>query len=154
VLRLSEGVKLTFAFFVPVVLFLVVLLFYSFSGVSVFYGSRDGALDLLGIVVQCLSAVAAIVFSLLLVVVQITLGKYTTRVVDYVFLGWKSLFVLYLYLETIVYGLYVMWTINSLLWLVGVDATLTLALICVGSLLLYFILLFGGFSVICIMGRV
>ena len=62
VLRLSEGVKLTFAFFVPVVLFLVVLLFYSFSGVSVFYGGRGEALDLLGIVVQCLSVVVAIVF--------------------------------------------------------------------------------------------
>ena len=82
------------------------------------------------------------------------MGKYTTRVVDYVFLSWKSLFVLYLYLEAIVYGLYVVWVIDSLLWLVGVDATLTLALICVGFLLLYFILLFGGFSVICIMGWV
>jgi len=93
-------------------------------------------------------------FSLLLVVVEITLGRYMARVVGYVFLGWKSLFVVYLYLEAVVYGLYVVWVIDSLLWLVGVDATLTLALICVGSLLPYSILLFGGFSVICIMGWV
>jgi len=76
------------------------------------------------------------------------------RVVGYVFLGWKSVFVVYLYLEAVVYGLYVVWVIDSLLWLVGVDATLTLALICVGSLLPYSILLSGGFSVICIMGWV
>ena len=93
-------------------------------------------------------------FSLLLVVVQITLGRYMARVVGYVFLGWKNVFVVYLYLEAVVYGLYVVWVIDSLLWLVGVDATLTLAFICVGSLLLYFILLFGGFLVICIMGWV
>ena len=41
-------------------------------------------------------------FSLLLVVVQITLGRYMARVVGYVFLGWKNVFVVYLYLEAIV----------------------------------------------------
>jgi hypothetical protein len=126
---------------IPVILVFSMFLVFNYLGLRIFYGTRGEALNALGTIVQGLSAIIAIVFALILVVVQTTLGKYVTKTVQYIVLNWLNFLVLTLYLGTIMIALFTMWIIDREVVSTWVDVTMVMTTLCIGSLIPFFITL-------------
>lgn len=140
-MKVTERMKPFFALAVPVILVYSIFLVFNYLGLRVFYGTRGEALNVLSGIVQSLSTIVAIVFTLILVVVETTLGKYVTKTVQYVILNWLNFLVLTLYLGTIIIALYTIWIIDREIVSIWVDVTMVMTTICISSLLPFFIIL-------------
>jgi len=134
-MRIGEKAKLLFAVFAPLILFVALFLGFAHSGLHVFRGERSDALNILNGVVQGLSTIIAVVFAIVIFVVQSTLGKYVTRATRYVLTNWINILMLLLYVSTISSALWTMWNINYELWNVWMDVTMTASFVCLGALL-------------------
>jgi len=140
-LKVTKRLKLFLALGSPVILVWLMFLVFSNSGLGIFNGTKSEALNVLSGVVQGLSSIVAIVFTLIIVVVQTTLGKYITKTVQYVVLSWLNFLILTLYLGTIIVALYTMWTVDQEIVSTWVDITMVMTTICVSSLLPFFMIL-------------
>ena len=132
-LRISEKAKLFFAPIIPLILILVMFVAFAHLRIRIFYGERSNALNILNGIVQGLSTIVAIVFSIIIVVVQTTLGKHVTRAIRYVISNWINILMLCLYVYTIICALCTMWIINYGTWTLWVDVTMTASVLCMGG---------------------
>lgn len=137
--KIGEKTKLLFAVFIPLILFGALFFTFATFGIQIFFGERSDALSILNGVVQGLSTIIAILFSIIILVVQTTLGKYLTKATRYVISDWVNILMLFLYVCTITSALWTMWNINYGLWTVWVDVTMTASLVCLGALIPFFL---------------
>jgi len=140
-LKINERMKLFFAVTIPIILTCSIFWIRNFLGVGIFNGTRNEALNILSGIVQGLSTIVAIIFALIIVVVQTTLTKYVTKTVQYVFLNWLNFLVLTLYLNTIMIAFSTMWIIDQGIVPRWVDVTMAMTAICISSLIPFFIFL-------------
>jgi hypothetical protein len=138
-LRIGERAKFSSYTLIPLILIGVLFVVFAHFRITIFYGERSDALNILNGVVQVLSTIIAIVFSIIIVVVQSTLGKYVTKATWYVVSDRVNILMLCLYLSTIGCALGTMWIINSETWNLWVDVTLTASLICLCALIPFFL---------------
>ena len=138
-LRIDERAKFFLFASIPVVFIGVLFVVFALFRITIFYGERSDALNILNGVIQALSTIIAIVFSIIIVVVQSTLGKYVTKATWYVILDRVNVLILCLYLSTIGCALGTMWIINYETWNLWVDVTLTASIICLCALLPFFL---------------
>jgi len=137
--RINEKTKCALAVLTPMLLIGVLFVTFAHFRIRVFYGERSDALNILNGVVQGLSTIVAIVFSIIIVTVQTTLGKYVARAIRYVLLSWRNILVLCLYISTISCALGTMWIISYQTWVVWVDVTMTASVLCLIVLLPFFL---------------
>jgi len=135
---IGQKIKVSFAILLPIILICSLLFAFAFFRIRIFYGDKTDALNTLNGVVQSLSAIVAIVFSIIIVVVQTTLGRHVTRAVWYVISDWVNILMLFLYVCTITSALWTMWGISSANWTLGMDVTMTVSIVCLGALLPFF----------------
>ena len=138
-MKIGEKTKLLSAIFIPLILFVALFSVFAFSGVHIFRGERSEALSILNGVVQGLSTIIAIVFAIVILVVQTTLGKYSVRATRYIVTDWINILMLFLYVCTISSALWTMWNINKGFWNVWMDVTATASFVCLGALLPFFL---------------
>ena len=137
--RIRQTTKIVIALSAPIILHLALFSAFGLSGVRIFYGDRSDALNTLNGVVQSLSAIVAIVFSIVIVVVQTTLGKYVAKAAWYVITDWVNMLMLFLYVSTIAIALATMWIIASVFWDVWMDVAMTSSLVCLCALIPFFL---------------
>ena len=137
-IRISQKIKLFFVPLIPLILIGALFLMRASFRMRVFYGDRSNALNILNGIVQGLSTIVAIVFSIIIVVVQTTLGRYVSRAIRYVISDWINLLMLCLYVFTIICALCTMWIINYGTWTLWVDVTMIASILCLGALIPFF----------------
>lgn len=126
---------LIFSFCLPAFLIAFFLMFFQISGIHIFLGDQQGVLSVLSGIVQSLSAVVAIVFSIVTLAVQVTIGKYVSKAAKYLILSPSNLMILNLFVYTIICSLLAMW----IMWIALVDTVILMSILCICLLVPFFI---------------
>jgi hypothetical protein len=100
-----------------------------FSYVKIFSGSHEGAIAVLGILVQSSSALIAIVFAFLIFISQAVIGKYVSGTLDYIFNHRDFMVTFVFYTSATVTISLAMWLFPNLYWNQLVDVSITLFII-------------------------
>jgi len=137
--RLGEKARILLAAMLPIPLILGIALTFTHLEIHIFYGDISSALSLLGGIVQGLSTIVAIVFSIIIVVVQTTLGKQVTKSIRYIVTDWMNILVLCMYLYTVICALTTMWIVDYEAWTLWVDTTVVASLFSISILLPFFL---------------
>ena len=138
-LNIGYKTRLILALCLPLTLIGSLFVAFAHFPIRVFYGERSSALSMLNGVVQGLSTIVAIVFSIVILVLQATLGRYVTKTIRYLISDWVNVLMLSLYLTTIICALGTMWTIDHKTWNLWVDITMGATFFCIGALLPFFL---------------
>jgi uncharacterized membrane protein len=124
--RVGEGIKLLLSAILIFGLILGLICILSSFHIQVFQGDRSEAAALLGTLTQCLAAIIAIVFTLILFVGQFTFGKYVARTIDYVLLNWLNFSMLAFGIATMMLSVVTLWNLSMEYWRSYVDLSVIL----------------------------
>jgi len=137
--KIDERTKLFLsAIFITSLIFALIYILSSFK-VQIFHGDKFQAANLLGTLVQGLTAIVAIVFTLILFVSQFTLGKYVTRTIDYVLLNWLNFLTLVFGIATILLNVITLWNLSMEHWRLYVDLSVILFILFMILMFLFFL---------------
>lgn len=126
---------LIFSLCLPAFLITFFLVFFQISGIHVFFGDQQGVLSVLSGIVQGLSAVVAIVFSVVTLAIQLTIGKYVSKAAKYLIFSPSNLMILSLFVYTIICSLLAMW----IMWIALVDTVILMSILCIFLLVPFFL---------------
>jgi len=135
---MSERKKILLSSSLFLSLFLTLAFILSYYKVQVFQGDRVEAANLLGNIIQCLAAITAIVFTVILFLGQFSLGKYVTRTIDYVLLDWRNFATLSLFTAVLLLNIVTLWNLSMEYWRLYVDVSVLLSVFCLTWLFPYF----------------